>query len=147
MVGIDTKILWKCVEGQELVKKKSLQIKIACMKTFRTLNPVLLSFHMITLHTYVSQIQCLSVDSWIWNKALSVTDNTHTCKRQQTQQNTWHRNNQYNRKHTIRIYIHVCTFKSHVNIDYTSYIKILCFMGDIFSMRETIFKTHIDNFS
>jgi hypothetical protein len=43
------------------------------MKTFKGLNPVLLSFHMFTLHTYISQIQCLLVDSWIWNKAYRKT--------------------------------------------------------------------------
>ena len=42
-------------------------------------------FTCIHTYTYVSQIQYLSIDSWIWNKPISISDNTHM---QETQQNT-----------------------------------------------------------
>jgi len=38
-------------------------------------------------HTY-SQIQYLSTDSWVWNKSVSISDNTHTCKSQETTNTT-----------------------------------------------------------
>jgi len=37
-------------------------------------------------NTYVSLIQYLSIDSWIWNKPMSIADNTHM--QEMTQQNT-----------------------------------------------------------
>jgi len=39
-------------------------------------------------HAYISQIQYLSIDSWIWNKSVSISGNTHTHNR--LQHNTRH---------------------------------------------------------
>jgi hypothetical protein len=72
------------------------------------------------------------------NKALSVKENTHTHASDKRHNKTHDTviNNATDNIQSEFIYI----FKSNVNIDSTTHIKILRFMGDILSMRETIFK-------
>jgi hypothetical protein len=42
-------------------------------------------------HTYMSQIQYLSIDSWIWNKSVLISGNTHTHTHTHTHTQTQHK--------------------------------------------------------
>jgi len=69
----------------------ALQNYKCCIR--RTASVYQLSKHMLTYtdihtHTHISQIQYLSVDSWIWNKSISISGKTHTCKRQEIKDTT-----------------------------------------------------------